>query len=94
MLQPDALDTPDMLCVLASKLPGVLTERWKREVSKVTSCKQENLIWMTLHGAYQSWLFIILKVNIQSVLTINAWSTVFPPEATTEFNNKKDRQER
>ena len=54
VLQSDALDTPDMLCVLASKLSGVLTERWKREVSKVTSCKQGNLIWMTLHRAYQS----------------------------------------
>ena len=26
---------PDILCMIASKLPGGLTERWNREVSKI-----------------------------------------------------------
>ena len=31
----NTLNSPDILCMMASKFPGGLTERWKREVSKI-----------------------------------------------------------
>ena len=31
----DALDTPDILCMLTSKLPSGVMERWNREVLKI-----------------------------------------------------------
>ena len=31
----NALDTPDMLCIMVSKLPGGIMERWNRSVIKI-----------------------------------------------------------
>ena len=31
----NTLNSPDILCMMASKLPGVLTEGWNRDVSKI-----------------------------------------------------------
>ena len=32
----NALNTPDMLCIMASKLPGGMMERWNRSVLKIS----------------------------------------------------------
>ena len=35
----NALDSPDILCMLISKLPGAIMERWNRKVLNIRRCQ-------------------------------------------------------
>ena len=35
----NALDSPDILCMLISKLPGGIMERWNRKVLNIRRCQ-------------------------------------------------------
>ena len=45
----NVLDSPDILCMLISKLPGGIMERWNRKVSNIRRCqvREPTLDYMT-----------------------------------------------
>ena len=77
----NALDTPDMLCIMVSKVPGRIMERWNRSVLKIR--KQQHQEPNSKN---------ITEFAEDKTIVMN--DPLIPHEALREFNTKPEQRSR